>query len=268
MKAMKYCLVAVATMLLMSCDSRPELQIVSRPGDPEPPSAKSFHELPSWAEVERALAWIEGGRENSRFEMFDSEVGQVRWRDDDYGARWVYVPATRVEDSIPNEIFPELRIAYYDAAKWRYINGAWEFHKDIVVADSTMRFSGIPDPDENQVIALLRQGGLNYSVHEVAGIPRKIRFTAAPRFKRDKWGFAPHFLIVEYVAETEFFRGRRLQVADATFRAKVFVDPNWTPTWSVDEHVELISLEEKYESTLTREEEARRRDIMERFWRG
>ena len=259
-----------AACVLAGCDQRPKLRVVPVAGAPSPPVDATFALLPSRDEVRATM--------HSMFETLDPEIelvgamsGDVRWfpvAKAEYGhpGFWVFHPKSRLISSAATAQFPAAEQLWLDPVRWRYHEGKWEL--DGMFNDYVTKFRGIDDPTDAQVAALLQQPGLQYGLHDIGSVPRKIRLHHPARASRDAEGFAIMQYPVEFTAETDIidFPNGQLHQSEVTVRAVVYCDVR-EGKWRTRDEVAVVARKRLSSRPADDDELFKHRWAIDSWWR-
>jgi hypothetical protein len=256
--------------LLAGCDQRPTLRLAADSGAPAAPADAAFQQLPSHREVLAAAEAHYRYWQGLRIELPRLPVGEVRWeRDDDTPAHyWTFQPPLRVYGALGDAVrYPDAVRKLSAPLRWQFRSGAWQL--DNLFSGYHTRYRGLPEPSPEQLLALLRQPGINYLRHRIAAVPEEIQLDGEPRWPRDEEGFALLRSAVEFTATAPLFDepAGMLQQHELRLRAQVRLDME-SERWWIEEDVEVLASRFRFSKPTSAEQLSRMRTEMGRFWRG
>jgi len=251
--------------LLAGCDTRPELNVMPGVEAPPPPSDAAFAHLPSWREVRDYLQITYRYWQPDTLEVARTLTGNVVWQAQEH--RWTYQPASKIIASAATRIFPKAEMKRLNSVRWYFADNKWQ--PDQLFINTPTLYRGIDDPSEAQVVALLQMPGIQYGLHRLAEVPRKIELLAPPRFQRDEEGFAPPVIAVDFSAEAELidWSSESLVTHRVVMRARVICNVR-DDRWTTNREIELVSATPLHSRTMSRDALYERQWAMDRWWRN
>ena len=155
--------------------------------------------------------------------MSDSGAGEIVWSGRDL--TWYYQRGYIVRRPANIEGFEGAQLEVGGLSLWVFDGNGWRYYRDLVTWNT---YHGIPDPDGDELAALLQNARINYMPAGLGGKPENHRMAEQPNFewhnaKSVSFNYtvdAPH---IDWTSQT-------LRQATLTLRTRVYrdsVDAPW-----------------------------------------
>lgn len=169
----------------------------------------------------------------SSIELSKEGRGEVSWSSAD--GTWFFDRGYIVRRPANIDGFPDATLEVGGLTRWMFAGNGWRYQRDLVTWNT---YDGIPNPDEDDLIALLESANVNYQPLNMAGKQANFRMADPANFE---WHNATS-VSFNYVVDAQRAEWQKLALeqAEMTLRTRVYRDSVDAP-WRDPLQPELVS---------------------------
>jgi hypothetical protein len=211
----------LALVLCIALSACGEAVSVQAANDPNAPPAPSTAGIPSDAVVLKEMQDRITGEDS--IELSDAGAGEIVWSGRDL--TWYYQRGYMVRRPANIDGFADATLEVGGLSLWVFDGNGWRHQRDLVTWNT---YNGIPDPDSDELVALLQSARINYMPAGLGGKPDNFRLAEKPNFE---WHNATS-VSFNYTVDAPHidWPSQTLRQATLTLRSRVYrdsVDAPW-----------------------------------------